>query len=115
MITLEGSNIKILRVDYDKWCIEVVDLDTNMLFNGTYAFDVIRECEKPTKVVLYHYTAKPVDKPIEEVVKENEQLKETIKGLELENKLLLEEMKQIRDKLTIYLEIKEVGDLNAEE
>lgn len=26
-----------------------------------------------------------------------------------------EEMKQIRDKLTIYLKIKEVGDLNAEE
>ena len=29
-----------------------------------------------------------------------------IKCLKLENKLLLEEMKQIRDKLTIYLEIK---------
>lgn len=40
---------------------------------------------------------------------------EEIKSLKLENKLLLEEMKQIRDKLTIYLEIKEVGDLNAEE
>lgn len=33
----------------------------------------------------FHYTAKPVDKSIEEVVKENEQLKETIKELELEN------------------------------
>lgn len=85
MITLEGNNLKILSVDYDKWCIEVVDLDSNMMFNGTYAFDVIREREKPIKVVLYHYTAKPVDKPIEEVVKENEQLKETIKELELEN------------------------------
>ena len=34
---------------------------------------------------------------------------EEIKSLKLENKLLLEEIKQIRDKLTIYLEIK--GDV----
>lgn len=86
MITLIGNNIKILRVDYDKWCIEVVDLDNNMLFHGTHVFDVIREREKPIKVVLYHYTAKPVDKPIEELVKENEQLKEKISEL----KFLLE-------------------------
>ena len=81
MITLEGNNLKILSVDYDKWCIEVVDLDSNILFNGTYAFDVIREREKPIKVVLYYYTAKPVDKPIEEVVKENEQLKKEIENV----------------------------------
>lgn len=31
---------------------------------------------------------------------------EKIKSLKLENKLLLEEMKEIRDKLTTYLEIK---------
>lgn len=81
MITLEGSNIKILRVDYDKRCIEVVDLDSNVLFIGTYAFDVVREYEKPIKVVLYYYTAKPVDKQIEELVKENEQLKQKISEL----------------------------------
>ncbi len=34
---------------------------------------------------------------------------EEIKSLKLENKLLLEEMKEIRDKLTLYLEIK--GDV----
>lgn len=38
----------------------------------------------------------------------NEQ-EEEIKGLKLENQLLLEEMKEIRDKLTIYLKIK--GDV----
>ena len=64
MITLEGNNIEILKMDYDKGCIEVVDLDNNVLFNGTDIFDVIREREKPIKVKLYHYTAKPVDKPI---------------------------------------------------
>lgn len=81
MITLEGNNIEILRVDYDKRYIEVVDLDSNILFNGTDVFDVIRERGKPIKVVLYYYTAKPVDKSIEEVVKENEQLKEKISEL----------------------------------
>lgn len=35
---------------------------------------------------------------------------EEIKSLKLENKLLLEEIKQIRDKLTIYLEIKGVKE-----
>lgn len=34
---------------------------------------------------------------------------EEIKSLKLENKLLLEEMKEFRDKLTVYLEIK--GDV----
>lgn len=43
------------------------------------------------------------------VVLLNEQ-EEEIKSLKLENKLLLEEMKEIRDKLTIYLEIK--GDVD---
>ena len=38
------------------------------------------------------------------IVEENEQLK-------LTNRLLLEEMKEIRDKLTVYLEIRK-GDLN---
>lgn len=38
----------------------------------------------------------------------NEQ-EEEIKSLKLENQLLLEEMKEIRDKLTIYLKIKK-GD-----
>ena len=41
---------------------------------------------------------------LNELHKENEQLK-------LSNRLLLEEMKEIRDKLTVYLEIRK-GDYN---
>lgn len=45
------------------------------------------------------------DYPIEIVDLLNSQ-EEQIKSLKLENQILLEEMKEIRDKLTIYLEIK---------
>lgn len=66
MITLEGNNIKILKMEHDKRCIEVVDLDNNILYNGTDRFDVIRECGTPIKVKLYHYTAKPVEKALKQ-------------------------------------------------
>lgn len=39
----------------------------------------------------------------------NRKLKEENKSLKLENKVLLEEMEEIRDKLTLYLKIKD-GD-----
>lgn len=40
------------------------------------------------------------------IVKTLNKQEEEIKSLKLENQLLLEEMKEIRDKLTIYLKIK---------
>ena len=41
-----------------------------------------------------------------ELIEKIKEQDEEIKSLKLENKLLLEEMKQFRDRLTIYLEIK---------
>lgn len=59
MITLKGGNIKIIKMEHDKRCIEVVDLDNNILYTGTDRFDVIRGRGTPIKVRLYHYTAQP--------------------------------------------------------
>ena len=61
-ITLEGNNIKILETNFEDKCIEVVDLDTNILYTGTDGFDVTRERETPIKIKLYHYTAKHMEK-----------------------------------------------------
>lgn len=99
MITLEG-NIKILKLGYKTGHIEVVDLDNDILYVGEVISEVIYESGKPTKVKLYHYTTKETNnwlkksikrqqssneecsKYIEEVVKENEQLKSTIMEME---------------------------------
>lgn len=78
MITLEGDNIKILKMDCNKRCIEVVDFNNNILYKGTYRFDVIRERGTPIKIKLYHYTAKPVEEALNN---EYEQLKKEVKNL----------------------------------
>lgn len=102
MITLEG-NIKILKLGYKTGHIEVVDLDNDILYVGEVISEVIYEHGKPLKVKLYHYTTKETNdwlkksikrqqlsneecsKYIEEVVKENEQLKST--NMEMEDYL----------------------------
>lgn len=109
MITLEG-NIKILKLGYKTGRIEVVDLDNDILYVGEVISEVIYEHGKPLKVKLYHYTTKATmnvldetndwlkksikrqqlsneecSKYIEEVVKENEQLKST--NMEMEDYL----------------------------
>ena len=101
MITLEG-NIQILKLGYTTGRIEVVDLDTDILYVGDIS-EVIYEHDKPLKVKLYHYTTKETNnwlkksikrqqssneecsKYIEEIVKENEKLKQRIIELEKEN------------------------------
>lgn len=113
MITLEG-NIKILKLGYKTGHIEVVDLENDILYVGEVISEVIYERGKPLKVKLYHYTImngldeenrklkeengwlkksikrqqssnKECSKYIEEVVKENEQLKST--NMEMEDYL----------------------------
>ena len=108
MITLEG-NIKILKLGYKTGRIEVVDLDNDILYVGEVISEVIYEHGRPLKVKLYHYTIKATmngldenewlkksikrqqlsneecSKYIEEVVKENEQLKST--NMEMEDYL----------------------------
>lgn len=86
MIILEGNNIEILKMDYDKGCIEVLDVDNNILYIGTDIFDVIREREKPIQVKLYHYTVEMTgNKHMEDVLVENEWLKKSIKRQQLSN------------------------------
>lgn len=119
MITLEG-NIKILKFGYKTGHIEVVDLDNDILYVGENISEVINEPGKPTKVKLYHYTVtkatmngldenewlkksikrqqlsnEECSKYIEEVVKENEQLKST--NMEMEDYLgrLEEQIKEL--------------------
>ena len=106
MITLEG-NIKILKFGYKTGHIEVVDVDNDILYVGEVISEVIYELGEPLKVKLYHYTTmngldetnewlkksikrqqlsnEECSKYIEEVVKENEQLKST--NMEMEDYL----------------------------
>lgn len=62
MIILQGDNIKILKLGYKTGHIEVVDLENDILYVGENISEVINEPGKPTKVKLYKYTAKPVEK-----------------------------------------------------
>ena len=78
----------------------VVDMTENKRF--TYL-----DYSRDGHIGSFYLNDKPItNKEVCDLLNEQE---EEIKSLKLENKLLLEEMKEIRDKLTIYLEIK--GDV----
>ena len=78
----------------------VVDMTENKRF--TYL-----DYSRDGHIGSFYLNDKPItNKEVCDLLNEQE---EEIKSLKLENKLLLEEMKEIRDKLTIYFEIK--GDV----
>ena len=78
----------------------VVDMTENKRF--TYL-----DYSRDGHIGSFYLNDKPItNKEVCDLLNEQE---EEIKSLKLENKLLLEEIKEIRDKLTIYLEIK--GDV----